>query len=162
MNNIDAIIQHAELHCANNGSRLTNKRKQVLSSLIKSGKAISAYDLIDLCEQMFGEKIPAMSVYRILDFLENQDLVHKLNVANKYVACSNISCDHVHDVSLFLICSVCNQVEENSINQPITNQLKQTVINAGFTLVKSHLEMRCICQSCLQSDNSGNRPESKR
>jgi len=159
MNDIDTIIQHAELHCENNGSRLTNKRKLVLSSLIKSGKAISAYDLIDVCEQTFGEKIPPMSVYRILDFLENQDLVHKLNVANKYVACSNISCGHVHGVSLFLICSVCNQVEENSINQPITNQLKKTVIDAGFTLVKSHLEMRCICQSCLQNNSASTRPE---
>ena len=154
MNNIDEIIKHAEQHCANNGSRLTDKRKQILSSLVKSNKAISAYDLIDVCEEAFGEKIPPMSVYRILDFLEDQNLVHKLNVANKYVACSNISCDHVHGVSLFLICNVCNQVQEQSINQPITNELKKTVTDSGFTLVKSHLEMRCICNSCLQNSST--------
>lgn len=155
MNNIDEIIKHAEQHCESRGSRLTDKRKQILSSLVKSNKAISAYDLIDVCEEAFGEKIPPMSVYRILDFLEDQNLVHKLNVANKYVACSNISCDHVHHgVSLFLICNVCNQVQEQSINQPITNELKKTVTDSGFTLVKPHLEMRCICNICLQNSHT--------
>ena len=117
MNKVDEIIVHAEKHCKNHGSRLTTKRKQVLSSLIQSEKALSAYELIDIFEACFGEKIPAMSVYRILEFLENEHLVHKLNLANKYVACSHITCDHAHGVPQFLICGSCNQVKEISINK---------------------------------------------
>lgn len=64
MNNIDTIIERAEKHCKSRGARLTIKRKQVLSSLVQSEKALSAYDFIDLYQQYFDEKISAMSVYR--------------------------------------------------------------------------------------------------
>lgn len=149
MDKVTDIINHAEQKCINKGSRLTAKRKQVLSALIQSQKALSAYDLIDLCEQMFGNKIPAMSIYRILEFLENENLVHKLNLANKYVACSHITCEHRHETSQLILCSVCDQVEEIPLNNSITNQLQANVTNAGFQLIKSHFEMNCICHSCL-------------
>jgi len=148
MENVDAIISHAEQCCKNHGSRLTTKRKQVLASLVQSEKALSAYDLIDLCKQDFGEQIPAMSVYRILEFLEDENLVHKLNLAKKYVACSHITCDHDHGVPQFLICGSCNHVKEISINQNTIAELKQNVEHAGFQLVSPQLEMNCICNNC--------------
>ena len=117
MSKVDVIINHAEQHCKTRGARLTAKRKQVLSGLIQSDKALSAYELIDYCNETFGQAIPAMSAYRILDFLENEHLVHKLNLAKKYVACSHITCDHSHGIPQFLICGDCNKVKEISINQ---------------------------------------------
>ena len=150
MNNVNTIIEHAEKYCKSHGARLTIKRKQVLSSLVQSEKALSAYDVIDLCKKYFDEKIPAMSVYRILEFLENEKLVHKLKLANKYVACSHITCKHDHGVPQFLICGVCDQVKEISINQSIMAELKNGVENAGFQLVSPQLEMNCICNSCLE------------
>ncbi|NQY64766.1 MAG: transcriptional repressor [Alteromonadaceae bacterium] len=149
MNKVDEIIVHAEKYCKNHGSRLTTKRKQVLSTLIQSEKALSAYELIDLFEECFGEKIPAMSVYRILEFLENEHLVHKLNLANKYVSCSHITCDHAHGVPQFLICGSCNQVKEISIIKSTIDELKQNIEHAGFQLVSPQLEMNCICNDCL-------------
>ncbi len=107
MDNIDKTLHHAEQHCKSNGSRLTDKRKQVLLGLVQSGKAVSAYELIDYCKSEFGETIQAMSIYRILDFLEQEQLVHKLTTANKYIACSHITCSHDHAVPQFLICSQC-------------------------------------------------------
>ncbi|WP_250656949.1 Fur family transcriptional regulator [Alkalimarinus coralli] len=148
MGNVDAIINHAEQYCKKHGSRLTTKRKQVLASLVQSEKALSAYDLIDLFNQEFGEKIPAMSVYRILEFLEDENLVHKLNLAKKYVACSHITCDHDHGVPQFLICSGCNHVKEISINTYTIAELQKNVENAGFQLVSPQLEMNCICNEC--------------
>ena len=115
MNSVESTIKHAEQHCALRGTRLTQKRKQVLTGLVKSKKALSAYELIDFCKQEFGESLPAMSVYRILDFLEKELLVHKLNLANKYVACMHISCDHAHAVPQFLICKSCSTVKELSL-----------------------------------------------
>ncbi len=148
MDNVETIISHAERYCTNHGSRLTTKRKRVLASLVKSEKALSAYDLIALCEQSFGEKIPAMSVYRILEFLEAENLVHKLNLAKKYVACSHITCDHDHGVPQFLICGECNHVKEISINKQTITELQKNVAHAGFQLVSPQLEMNCICNSC--------------
>lgn len=149
MNNIDTIIEHAEQNCKSHGSRLTTKRKQVLSLLAQTNKALSAYDLIDLFVKENGEKIPAMSVYRILDFLEAEHLVHKLKLANKYIACSHITCKHEHGVPQFLICSVCNVVKEITVNKSTINELNQSVEQAGFKLVSPQLEINCICNDCL-------------
>lgn len=149
MNNIDTIIEHAEQNCKSHGSRLTTKRKQVLSLLAQTNKALSAYDLIDLFVKENGEKIPAMSVYRILDFLEAEHLVHKLKLANKFIACSHITCKHEHGVPQFLICSVCNAVKEITVNKSTINELNQSVEQAGFQLVSPQLEINCICNDCL-------------
>jgi len=148
MSNVETVIQHAERHCKSHGARLTAKRKQVLSGLLKSGKALSAYELMDVCKEEYGESLPAMSVYRILEFLEDELLVHKLNLANKYVACAHISCDHAHAVPQFLICSECNKVQEISINQSTIDELQSNVEEAGYHLITPQLEMNCICADC--------------
>lgn len=148
MNNVESIIQHAERHCRDHGARLTVKRKQILTGLIESNKALSAYELMDFCKQRYGTNMPAMSVYRILEFLEDQHLVHKLNLANKYVVCIHISCDHSHAVPQFLICKNCSKVKEISINQSTISELSATVKNAGFDLYSPQVELNCLCKSC--------------
>jgi len=99
-------------------------------------------------KDQFGESLPAMSVYRILDFLQKEHLVHKLDLANKYVACSHITCSHSHAVPQFLICSECQKVEEVSISQETIEQLKGNVQEAGFQLSGFQLEMNCLCNDC--------------
>lgn len=150
MQRVESIINHAERHCRSHGARLTPKRKKILSGLILSEKALSAYELIDFCKERFGESIPAMSVYRILEFLEEEHLVHKLNLANKYVACSHITCDHEHDVPQFLICGKCNRVEEISVSKSTLGELQDNVEQAGFHMVSPQIEMNCICHSCAK------------
>lgn len=149
MNKIEDIIHHAEQQCKARGARLTVKRKQILMGLIKSKKALSAYELIKYCKDEYGESIPAMSVYRILEFLQDQHLVHKLNLANKYVACMHISSDHTHAVPQFLICSNCSKVKEVSINQSIISNLNKAVKNAGYDLYKPQVELNCLCETCV-------------
>ena len=72
--------------------------------LLESDKALSAYELTEFCRDRLGFDLLPMSVYRILEFLEGEHLAHRLNLANKYVACSHITCEHEHDVPQFLIC----------------------------------------------------------
>jgi len=90
---LNTIIDRAERQCRKNGARLTDKRKQALALLICSGKALSAYELVDAYNKQVGGNLPAMSMYRILDFLTQQKFVHKLQLANKYVACEHINCE---------------------------------------------------------------------
>ncbi|WP_423893633.1 Fur family transcriptional regulator [Candidatus Pelagadaptatus aseana] len=144
-------MDRAEDSCRAHGARLTNKRKQVLSGLLKSEKAMSAYELVDFCRDEYGESLPPMSVYRILEFLQQESLVHKLSLANKYIACAHIACDHDHGVPQFLICSHCQRVEEITINQATIDTLKQNVESAGFHLVSPQLEMNCLCDRCKDS-----------
>ena len=148
MTKVQAIINRAEQSCKAHGSKLTNKRKQVLSGLVQSGRALSAYELVDYCKEAYGESPPPMSVYRILDFLQSENLVHKLNLANKYIACAHISCDHDHGVPQFLICGDCQRVEEIAIGKSTINNLKRNVEKAGFHLVSPQLEINCLCNQC--------------
>ncbi|CAH0992374.1 Zinc uptake regulation protein [Sinobacterium norvegicum] len=148
MNNLQAIISHAENSCKAHGSRLTPKRKQILSGLLQSDRAMSAYELVDYCKGEYGESPPPMSVYRILDFLQSEHLVHKLNLANKYIACAHITCDHDHGVPQFLICGRCQRVEEITVGKATIDSLKHNVEDAGFYLASPQLEMDCLCKAC--------------
>ncbi len=150
MSQINNILEHAEKHCKNNGTRLTDKRKYVLSGLLQSEKALSAYELADYCRTECDSAIPTMSVYRILDFLEGESLVHKLHLANKYVACSHISCDHAHEIAQFLICSECSNVKEISVEKTIIGTLQNNVKKAGYQLKSPQLELHCLCQDCAK------------
>lgn len=142
------VLKHAEQHCKQRGTRLTEKRKQVLAGLVKSKRALSAYELIDYCREQLGQQLPAMSVYRILEFLESEDLVHRLHLAKKYVACSHIACDHAHEVPQFLICNNCHAVEEISIKRSIIQSLKNSVGEAGYHLASPQFEFECYCNDC--------------
>lgn len=151
MGKVQKIIDHAESQCQARGTRLTGKRKAVLSGLLGAGQALSAYELIDICREQLGEKLPPMSMYRILEFLEKEELVHKLKLANRYVACTHITCDHQHEVPQFLICTECYRVEEAAISKSVLDSLKGNVKKVGFELVSPQLEINCLCGDCRQS-----------
>ena len=148
MSKVQTIISHAEQNCKAHGSKLTTKRKQILSGLLQSDRAMSAYELVDYCKESFGESPPAMSVYRILTFLQEEHLVHKLDLANKYIACAHITCDHDHGVPQFLICGDCLRVEEITVGKSTINTLKRKVEEAGFHFASPQLEINCLCNDC--------------
>ena len=148
MDVVKRVIEQAERRCKKNGSRLTEKRKLALSLLLKSGKALSAYELVEAYKTELGETLPPMSMYRILEFLVAEHLVHRLELANKYVACEHINCERGHTESQFLICDQCQKVKEISISTSIMEELKKNISDAGFRLASPQLEMNCICEDC--------------
>lgn len=145
---LSTILQRAKDICQQHEVRLTEKREKVLSALVQSGQAMSAYELAEQYRELFQQSIPAMSVYRILDFLAEMSLVHKLSSANKYIACSHISCSHEHQIPQFLICETCNAVSEVAVNASVIAELSQSVAEIGFTLANEQLELRGFCQAC--------------
>ncbi|GAB7219709.1 Fur family transcriptional regulator [Vibrio comitans] len=144
----EAIIEHATAKCKQNGGLLTEKRKKILLCLTGSQKALSAYEVADLYKEQFGESMSPMSVYRILDFLQEQGLVHRLQIANKYISCMHITCSHSHEAAQFLICSNCFKVKEVSIDSALINELRRNVADAGFVFASEQLEVNCLCEDC--------------
>ncbi len=153
MDSVRRVIDRAEQRCKEKGSRLTEKRKQVLSLLLKSGKALSAYELVEAYKTDLGDRLPAMSVYRILEFLMSEHLVHRLEIANKYVACDHINCEQHHNETQFVICGQCQKVKEISISGSIMEELKKNANEVGFNLSNLQLEMSCICEDCRDKSN---------
>lgn len=149
MKRIRNTLEQVARHCQENGVRLTGKREKVLSCLLSSRRALSAYELVDYCKTEFQETIPAMSVYRILDFLQGQSLVHKLSLSNKYVACSHITCGHKHEVSQFLICGECQRVEEVAIGRATVKKLHEDADKEGFRITNPQIEIDCVCKGCV-------------
>jgi len=147
--NLNSVIDHAESQCRQSGTKLTAKRKLVLTGLLQSERALSAYELVDFCRDEHGEALPVMSVYRILKFLETAQLAHRLKLANRYVACVHISCSHQHAVPQFLICVQCQRVKEISIGRSTLNAMQRNVSEAGYQLLNPQLEVDCLCETCI-------------
>tara|TARA_B100000674_G_C37845432_1_gene917389 strand:- start:488 stop:949 length:462 start_codon:yes stop_codon:yes gene_type:complete len=148
MKNIQQIIDHAQEVCLDNGLRLTKKRRQVLLALLASPKALSAYEIRDVCKTDSGDLLPPMSIYRILEFLQEAGFVHKLNISNRYTACTHITCDHEHLFSQFLICIKCQLVTEINIPDMTITNMRNDAESAGFALESPQLEINGVCYSC--------------
>ena len=142
----------AEQKCLHQGIRFTKRRKQVLSVLIEADVALSAYEIAERCNADSDSNMPAMSVYRILDLFQEQNLIHKLDIANKYVCCAHISCSHEHDNSQFLICGSCRHVEEISLSDDALQALQTAASAAGFSAISPQLEIKGRCAQCEQSE----------
>lgn len=153
---LDSLLRAAEVSCAENGARLTQRRRQVLSELMQSSSPLSAYEVLDLCNRSTTSAMPAMSVYRILDFLEQQLLVHRLSTSNKYVSCSHIACDHKHfQATHFLLCEGCSSVEEVDATEEASEALEQMAKTVGFKLTTQQFELSGICTTCQNSASGG-------
>ena len=153
---LDVLLRAAEVACAENGARLTQRRRQVLSELMQSSSPLSAYEVLDLCNRSTTSTMPAMSVYRILDFLEQQQLVHRLSSSSKYVACSHIACDHKHfQKTHFLLCDGCSSVESVYATEEASEALEQMAKTVGFKLTTQQFELSGICTTCQDSAGEG-------
>ena len=148
---LNRIIAKAKEICSRSGGRFTEKRKRVLELLLVSNTPLSAYEIADAYNKTSTGSMPAMSVYRILEFLEAEQLVHKLISTNKYVACSHIMPDCVHETPQFIICSECQSAKEIAISKGIIDELGKLVAKAGYTLTNSQLELQCVCNNCSAS-----------
>jgi Fur family zinc uptake transcriptional regulator len=141
-------LQNAEAMCLDAGVRLTMKRKRTLALLLEEESPVSAYELIDLYKASYGESLTAMSAYRMLNFLVEETLAHRLNSVNKYTACEHINCNHAHDLPQFLICDNCQSVSEAGIQKHTLDQLRADVLKSGFSMDNQQLELHGLCSNC--------------
>ncbi|MFT7179110.1 MAG: Fur family zinc uptake transcriptional regulator [Oceanospirillaceae bacterium] len=141
---ISTAISHAQSLCADRGARLTPVRQRVLELVWHSHQPIGAYELLArLANEGFNSAPP--TVYRALEFLSEQGLLHKLDSINAYVGCCNPDTPHQGH---FLLCKVCNQAQELD-SQYITLALKLSAEQHGFEIQSHTIEIVGTCQGCL-------------
>lgn len=145
---VNKIIDSAEQLCLRRKVRLTSQRKTVLRLLCQSGRPLSAYELLDLMRQEVDNPAPP-TVYRALDFLIDQGLVHKLESLHAYVGCSHP--DHPH-ASQFLICADCGDVAE--LEDPaVSSSLQAACDAAGFETQRPLIELLGTCADCSRKQS---------
>lgn len=141
---IHDALHKARILCRNRGVRLTVLREKVLELVWQSHCPVGAYEI--LAELTQGESKPAQppTVYRALDFLQEQGLVHRLSSINAYIGCSRPNTPH-H--SGFLICTQCRTTFE--IEHPAIDQsLKACADDHGFTIIDTSIELAGLCTNC--------------
>lgn len=144
-------LDNIEKICIAKGISLTQKRQNIFDLLLSSKTPLSAYDITDSYKKMFKTSMPTMSIYRILEFLTVSGLVHKLESANKYIACSHLQCDHEHSNAQFLICDSCSGVEEIALTSELHRQIETSAEQTGFKLASMQFELHGTCNSCLKT-----------
>ncbi len=149
MSYIETALLKAERRCQEQGSRLTARRRQVLRTLIEASEPLSAYGLLEICNAESSDAMPAMSMYRILDFLVEQQLAHRLVSSKKYIACAHINCCSKHfRRTHFLICDECSQVREVEMSEEMMASLNGIAGAEGFRLSSHQLEFSGVCGEC--------------
>src|SRR5271155_3421606 len=138
-----AAIAHAEAQCTAREQRLPPMRREVLQALLASHKPLGAYEVI---ERLGHKNRPApITIYRALDFLRENGLVHRIESRNAFLACA-----HDHDEAAmvaFLICERCGLVGEVPA-APIAQSLNTSARSTGFTPRMSIVEITGGCAHC--------------
>jgi Fur family zinc uptake transcriptional regulator len=140
-----AAIAHAEELCAARSQRLTPMRRHVLETLLASHRPLGAYEIM---ERLADNGRPApITVYRALDFLRDNGLVHRIESRNAFVACV-----HEHagtDPIVFLICERCGAVGE-APGGTVGEALKSSCRAVGFAPKSPVIEIAGICSHCRE------------
>jgi len=140
---VTEALKKGEEICNANGLKFTAIRRKVLELVWESHKPAKAYDILEKLAKEDGSPVPP-TVYRALDFLLENGLVHKINTLNAFVGCTHPG---PNNQCYFLICSECNEVTECCASQ-IGKAIGQSVNNNSFVMESVCLEIQGICESC--------------
>jgi Fur family zinc uptake transcriptional regulator len=132
--------------CAQRGQRLTELRQQVLEIIWDSHAPAGAYEIMQRLSARRGRVAPA-TVYRTLDFLCREGLVHRLDSLNAFTGCSDPLAAHR---AFFLICRECRNVVEIHDNN-LDAALEQVADQAGFAVERAAVELSGCCARCRSS-----------
>ena len=138
-------MAHAEALCTARGQRLTPLRRQVLETLAESHKTLGAYEIMDrMAEQ--GPRPAPITVYRALDFLLENGLVHRIESRNAFLACIG---EHETGAgtTVFLICERCGAVGEAN-SKAVADTLQSAARAVGFTPKARVIEVTGVCAHC--------------
>ncbi|MEO0367319.1 MAG: Fur family transcriptional regulator [Pseudomonadota bacterium] len=136
-------ISLALSQCEKQGLRLTAIRRQVLEIVWDSHLPIGAYEVLQKLQDQ-GHKPAPPTAYRALDFLVSANLVHRIESLNAYIGCPSPDANHQCH---FYICRDCGHTAEIH-NQAVTDALKDSARDIGFTTQTPVVEVHGLCSEC--------------
>src|ERR1700759_3791208 len=139
----EALLNRAEAICGHRGANLTELRRHVLGMILDAASPTGAYDLLDKLRQTRRGAAPP-TVYRALDFLLEQGLIHRVERLAAFVGCIAGCTDetegesHTH-AAQFLICRNCGRVVEMR-DHDVSAVLARAAKEVGFTVGSATIE----------------------
>ncbi len=149
---IEAALRSAERLCLRRGSRLTTLRRRVLEIILHSERPRGAYAILDELRAEGRSGAPP-TVYRALDFLLEQRLIHRLASLNVFIGCPHPERNHNGQ---FLICQHCGRVDELA-SFAVEQAIRDSASEHQFTVASQMVEILGCCADCqsreLRSDD---------
>lgn len=140
---LEQRLLRAEQLCQLHKARLTPVRKALLALIYTHEQHITAYELLRLLRATYP-KAESMTVYRALNFLQKQGLVHRIASLSAYTACD---APHHSYVTQLLLCERCGQTQE--VNAPELARLLNKMLQAyRFQASNRPLEVVGVCHAC--------------
>lgn len=141
---LSAALSQAQSLCRAQDKKLTPIREAVLRLIWQNHKPIGAYQLIEQLTIDQGKQVMPPTVYRALDFLLAQGLIHRISSLNAFVGCPFPNAAHS---DLFMLCKSCGSVAEcsaDNVDQAIAN----TAARSGFSVETHAVEILGLCPQC--------------
>ncbi len=153
---VKSALATAARLCANRGARLTPLRRRVLELVWRNHAPVGAYDLLARLSSNKGtakKTRPAAppTVYRALEFLLAQGLIHRIESLNAYVGCMHPEGAHGGQ---FLICSDCGaaaEVHDPRVDAAVARRAKEL----GFAVRRKTIEVAGVCPPCQRRQGPG-------
>jgi Fur family transcriptional regulator, zinc uptake regulator len=143
---ISEALQAAEENCRQRGIRFTAIRRRVLELVWAGHEPVKAYDLLDILRSERSSAAPP-TIYRALEFLLEEGLVHKIESLNAYVGCGKPGHS---DSGQFLICSTCGEVAELDDSE-LVKLISKKARQIGFSIKSQVVEIMGCCAQCSAS-----------
>jgi Fur family zinc uptake transcriptional regulator len=158
---VEEALDRAAASCQARGAQLTELRRQVLRLVLASPHPVGAYALLDQLRAARPGAAPP-TVYRALDFLQEQGLVHRVERLNAFVGCAgpepHAHCGHGHDhPHQFLICGRCGATTE-ICDEGVAEAVAAAAGAIGFAPIRTTVEVEGICASCAAAAGEQREP----
>lgn len=146
---VQQALMQAETLCQQRGVRLTELRRRVLEIIWSSPTPLGAYAILAVLRADGRQGAPP-TVYRALEFLREQGLIHRLATLNMFTGCHQPDLQHGGQ---FLICRDCGQVSE--LNNPLLeNILRAEAAAREFEVLAQMVEILGRCPGCRRGARS--------
>ncbi|EIJ41958.1 Fe2+/Zn2+ uptake regulation protein [Beggiatoa alba B18LD] len=140
-----ALAQATQI-CQQRDARLTPLRRRVLELIWRSHKPLGAYTILESLHVDEGRRAAPPTVYRALEFLIQQGLIHRIASLNAFIGCIHPDKPHVGQ---FLICTECGNAAE--LETPlIADGIALQARTLGFIIENQVIEITGRCASCQQ------------
>ena len=128
---------------------LTASRRAVLDIVMASSKPMKAYDILSDLQKVISHAKPP-TVYRALEYLVNNKILHRINQQNAYVFCQQgQKCFHDYPkrINAIFTCEQCGVITEQS-NNVLTAIISEMIEDLGFRIDSRMVECPGVCKEC--------------
>jgi len=128
------------------GLKITKQRQLIVDLLMETDKALSPYEMQSILKKR-GVAADVVTIYRVLDLLEQLSLAHKVQAFNGYIRCQKNKSSTCHH---YLLCKNCHRVDE--VEGDDLADIQQRIRREHRFRIDSHyLEFIGLCSVCQKA-----------